>query len=89
MNMGERIGESEMKLITLYVPEPYLKALDQLVNKRYYPHRAEAIRMAIRDMLIDEVWFGIGDYTDPNVVSARNAVEKEPPTRFNERTHMR
>jgi Arc/MetJ-type ribon-helix-helix transcriptional regulator len=45
-----------MKLITLYVPEPYLKALDQLINQRYYPNRAEAIRVAIRDLLSVEVW---------------------------------
>lgn len=45
-----------MKLITLYLPEPYIKALNQLVNERYYPNRAEAIRVAIRDLLNDEVW---------------------------------
>ncbi len=45
-----------MKLITLYIPEPYLKALDRLVNQRYYPNRAEAIRVAIRDLLSVEVW---------------------------------
>ena len=44
-----------MKLITLYLPEPYLKALDQLVNERFYPNRAEAIRVAIRDLINDEV----------------------------------
>ena len=45
-----------MKLITLYVPEPYLQALDQLVKEKYYPNRAEAIRTAIRDMLSVEAW---------------------------------
>jgi len=45
-----------MRLITLYLPEPYIKALNQLVNERYYPNRAEAIRVAIRDLLNDEVW---------------------------------
>jgi Arc/MetJ-type ribon-helix-helix transcriptional regulator len=44
-----------MKLITLYLPEPYLKMLDQLVNERFYPNRAEAIRVAIRDLLNTEV----------------------------------
>jgi len=41
----------DMKLITLYLPEPYLEALDRLVDERYYPHRAEAIRVAIRDLI--------------------------------------
>ena len=45
-----------MKLITLYLPETYLKALDQLVNERFYPNRAEAIRVAVRDLISAEVW---------------------------------
>jgi antitoxin ParD1/3/4 len=45
-----------MKFITLYLPEPYIKALDQLVNEKFYPNRAEAIRVAIRDMINTEVW---------------------------------
>lgn len=45
-----------MKLITLYLPETYLKALDQLVSERFYPNRAEAIRVAIRDLINVEVW---------------------------------
>jgi len=40
-----------VKLITLYLPEPYLEALDRLVDERYYPHRAEAIRVAVRDLI--------------------------------------
>jgi Arc/MetJ-type ribon-helix-helix transcriptional regulator len=48
-------GENVMKLITLYLPEPYIKMLDQLVNERFYPNRAEAIRVAIRDLINDEV----------------------------------
>lgn len=45
-----------MKLITLLLPRPYIKALDQLVGKKYYPNRAEAIRVAIRDLLNVEAW---------------------------------
>ena len=45
-----------MKLITLYLPASYLRALDELVKKRYYPSRAEAIRVAIRDLLNREFW---------------------------------
>ena len=43
-------------MITLYLPEPYIKALDSLVDNRYYPNRAEAIRVAVRDLLNTEVW---------------------------------
>lgn len=49
-------GGMQMKLITLYLPEPYIRALDSLVNEKYYPNRAEAIRVAIRDLLNVEVW---------------------------------
>ncbi len=45
-----------MKLITLYLPETYIKLLDRLVNERFYPNRAEAIRVAIRDLINEEVW---------------------------------
>jgi antitoxin ParD1/3/4 len=45
-----------MKLITLYLPEPYIRALDSLVTARFYPNRAEAIRVAIRDLISSEVW---------------------------------
>ena len=45
-----------MKLITLYLPEPYIEALDQLVNEKFYPNRAEAIRVAIRDLIDNELW---------------------------------
>jgi len=45
-----------MKLITLYLPESYIKALDQLVAEKFYPNRAEAIRFAIHDLINSEVW---------------------------------
>jgi antitoxin ParD1/3/4 len=47
---------TKLKLITLYLPETYIKALDQLVGERFYPNRAEAIRVAIRDLISEEVW---------------------------------
>lgn len=52
----ESCGGVWVKLITLYLPEPYLKALQELVDDRYYPNRAEAIRVAIRDLLNAEAW---------------------------------
>lgn len=45
-----------MKLITVFMPEPYLRGLKQLVDDGYYPNRAEAIRAAVRDMLSKELW---------------------------------
>jgi Arc/MetJ-type ribon-helix-helix transcriptional regulator len=47
-------GEA-VKLITIYLPEAYIKLLDQLVTERFYPNRAEAIRVAIHDLINEEV----------------------------------
>jgi Arc/MetJ-type ribon-helix-helix transcriptional regulator len=39
------------------VPELYLEKLDQLVDAGFYPNRAEAVRIAIRDLLkAEKVW---------------------------------
>ncbi len=45
-----------MRAITLHLPEPYIRALDTLVRQQLYPNRAEAIRVAVRDLLKVEVW---------------------------------
>lgn len=45
----------EMKVVTVHLPEPYLQAIDELVKRRLYPNRAEAIRMALRDFIRTEV----------------------------------
>ncbi|MCJ7759625.1 ribbon-helix-helix domain-containing protein [Candidatus Bathyarchaeota archaeon] len=45
-----------MKVITINLPEPYLKDLDELVGEDLYPNRAEVIRTAVRDLLSEEVW---------------------------------
>jgi Arc/MetJ-type ribon-helix-helix transcriptional regulator len=45
-----------VKLITLHIPEIYLESLEELVKKKYYPNRAEAIRVAVIDLLDDELW---------------------------------
>lgn len=45
-----------MRLITLHLPEPYIRALDRLVKEKMYPNRAEAIRAAVRDLLKVELW---------------------------------
>jgi len=40
-----------MKMITLHLPELYIRVLDDLVRSNYYPNRAEAIRAAVRDLI--------------------------------------
>jgi len=45
-----------IRMVTLYLPELYIETLDRLVTEGLYPHRAEAIRVAIRDLLNTEAW---------------------------------
>lgn len=44
-----------MKLITVHIPEAYLSAIDQLISADAYPNRSEVIRVAIRDLLKNEL----------------------------------
>jgi len=43
-----------VKVVTVHLPEAYIEAIDQLVKKKLYPNRAEAIRMAVRDFIMEE-----------------------------------
>lgn len=47
-----------MRVVTVHLPEAYLEAIDELVKRRLYPNRAEAIRMAVRDFIKEETWTG-------------------------------
>ena len=44
-----------MKMITVHIPEKYLAALEDLVDKGHFPSRSEAIRVAIRDLIRNEI----------------------------------
>lgn len=44
-----------MHLITVHLPEAYLEGLDSLVSEKIYPNRSEAIRVAVRDLLKNEL----------------------------------
>jgi len=45
-----------MKLTTLMLPVRYIQDLDELVRRKFYANRAEAMRAAIRDLLAEEIW---------------------------------
>ncbi len=47
-------GKKNMISVTVHLPEEYVKVLDALVKKKFYPNRAEAIRMAVRDFIQSE-----------------------------------
>ncbi|TXT57640.1 MAG: putative nickel-responsive regulator [Candidatus Thorarchaeota archaeon] len=45
-----------MQLVTVKMSELYVDGLDKLVEKGMYPSRSEAIRVAVRDLLMKELW---------------------------------
>jgi len=45
-----------MRLVTVHLPAEFLRGLDELVRLQKYSTRAEAIRIAIRDLLKEELW---------------------------------
>ncbi|MHA1481590.1 MAG: ribbon-helix-helix domain-containing protein [Candidatus Thorarchaeota archaeon] len=45
-----------MRLIAVHLPEKLLADIQRLVEKGHYPNRSEAIRIAIRDLLKQELW---------------------------------
>jgi len=45
-----------MKLTTLFLPVRWIQDLDELVRRKRYANRADAIRAAIRDLLVEEIW---------------------------------
>lgn len=50
-------GKLYMKIITINLSEPHIKALQVLQDIGLYPSRSEAIRVAIRDFLQKELGF--------------------------------
>ena len=46
---------STMKIITINLPEKYLSAIKILNDLGIYPSRSEAIRIALRDFLTNEL----------------------------------
>jgi len=49
-----------MKIVTVHIPEAYVEALDELVKRREFPNRAEAIRYAIRQFISEELKKSVG-----------------------------
>lgn len=43
-----------MKVVTVHLPEVYLDIIDELVRRKLYPNRAEVIRTAVRDFIMEE-----------------------------------
>ena len=55
-NSEHRLGVAALKIVTVHLPEEFLRGLAELVRQQRYPNRSEAIRLAIRDLLKEELW---------------------------------
>jgi antitoxin ParD1/3/4 len=49
-------GELKLKLVTVLLPEAYLKGLEKLVDEGLYPSKSASIRFAVNDLLRTELW---------------------------------
>jgi antitoxin ParD1/3/4 len=49
------IEVNAVKLITCHLPSAYIEGIEKLVENEVYPNRSEAIRVAIRDLLKNEL----------------------------------
>ncbi|MEB3844059.1 MAG: ribbon-helix-helix domain-containing protein [Desulfurococcales archaeon] len=45
-----------MKLVTVKMPDIYVRGIEELVKAGVYSSRSEAIRVAVRDLLKKELW---------------------------------
>ena len=45
-----------MRLVTVKMPEMYIKGIDELVKAGRYSSRSEVIRIAVRELLKRELW---------------------------------
>jgi len=45
-----------VKLVTVKMPEVYVRGIDELVKAGKYASRSEAIRLAVRELLARELW---------------------------------
>ena len=70
-----------LRIITINLSEPHVKALQVLQDIGLYPSRSEAIRVAIRDFLQRELGFAKSNdveyTTNERIAPAQQAVDKK------------
>ena len=71
-----------IKLISVNLPESYLKVLEILVSENKFPNRSEAIRVAIRDLIKTEYLIeeSIERNTPPSAIEPE--IENEIPEKL-------
>jgi Arc/MetJ-type ribon-helix-helix transcriptional regulator len=61
----------KIKLISVNLPESYLKVLEMLVVENKFPNRSEAIRVGIRDLIRTEYLIeqSLRQHIDQNLIN--------------------
>ena len=52
--MPRMVSKDKMILISVHLPKQMLQELDELVKQGRFPSRSEAIRIAVRDLILRE-----------------------------------
>ena len=52
--MPRMVSKDKMILISVHLPKEMLQELDELVKQGRFPSRSEAIRVAVRDLILRE-----------------------------------
>ena len=52
--MPRMVSKDKMILISVHLPKEMLQELDELVKQGRFPSRSEAIRIAVRDLILRE-----------------------------------
>jgi len=68
----------QMRVVTICLPETYVDGMDKLIAKEMYPNRSEVIRIAIRDLLVEELWGQNKDSRVMPLVSLIEGVDEVP-----------
>ena len=50
--MPRTVAKEKMILISVHMPKNLLRELDELIAQGYFPSRSEAIRIAVRDLIM-------------------------------------
>jgi antitoxin ParD1/3/4 len=66
-----------MKLISVNLPEAYIKVLEILVTEGKFPNRSEAIRVGIRDLIKTEYLIEESVKNQQKPASIENEIEAE------------
>jgi len=52
--VGKIFGEKRLTVVSVHIPRIYLKLIDELVEIGLYPSRSEAIRTAVRELILKD-----------------------------------